>query len=275
MAENIKMVKTRKIKVIVLRTAGTNNDYETAHAFKTVGARVNLVHINELFKGEEKLTNFDILAIPGGFSYGDDIAAGKIFANELKYKLYSQIKDFTEKGKLAIGICNGFQVLIKAGLLPGINGIDKAQSTTLTFNDSGKFECRWVHLKRVNSGKCFFTRDLPDKIYLPVAHAEGKFMTKDNGILKTLEENGQIVFKYVDEEGKEAGYPFNPNGSVGDVAAICNSQGNILGMMPHPERFIVPYNHPHWTRREGTSPSPTEDGDGLAIFKNAIKYAMT
>jgi len=240
-----------------LRTAGTNCDKETVYAFEVAGAYVDLLHINEFIYRNKTLDPYKILAIPGGFSYGDDIAAGKVLANELKYKLRDKVEKFIRSGRLVIGICNGFQVLVKTGFLP---------HSTLTFNDSGKFEDRWVYLKNVNRGKCIFTRGI-DTIYLPVAHAEGKFVT-DKKTLKELKEKNQIVFKYVDPAGKEAGYPWNPNGSMENIAGICNNEGNVFGLMPHPERFIIRYQHPHWTRLK-----LPQTGDGFKIFRNAVWYA--
>ena len=258
----------KKAKVIVLRTAGTNCDYETVHAFRMVGADVDLIHINRLIRGDAELPPYQILAIPGGFSYGDDIAAGKILANELKYKLREPVEQFVADGKLIIGICNGFQVMVKAGLLPGFNGIDDVQETTIYTNDSGKFECRWVYLKHTDNGKCVFTRNIKDVIYLPIAHGEGKFTTVDENTLDALEADDQVVLKYVDPEGKYAGYPWNPNGSDRHIAGICDSTGRIFGMMPHPERYLSKYNHPRWTRED-----LQEEGDGVAIFRNAVEYA--
>lgn len=256
----------KKAKVIILRTAGTNCNFETEHGFKLAGAEADQVHINELIEKRKSLSGYQILAIPGGFSYGDDIAAGKILANELKYKLFRQVSEFVEEGKLIIGICNGFQVLVKAGLLPGFNGISETQQATLYLNDSAKFECRWVYLKTENS-RCVFTQALKPIIYLPVAHGEGKFFA-DKGVLDQIEANGQVAFRYVDAEGKLAGYPHNPNGSERSIAGICDATGRIFGLMPHPERHLSKYNHPRWTREE-----LPEEGDGLAIFKNAVRYA--
>lgn len=259
----------RKPKVIVLRTAGTNCDYETVHAFQTAGADVDLVHINQLIRKEKELSAYQILTLPGGFSYGDDIAAGKILANELKYKLREPVEQFVADGKLMIGICNGFQVMVKAGLLPGFNGISRVQETTLYTNDSGRFECRWVYLKHTDNGKCIFTRNIKDIIYLPVAHGEGKFTAVDEKTLDALEANDQVVLKYVDPDGDCASYPWNPNGSDRNIAGICDSTGRIFGLMPHPERYLTRYNHPRWTREK-----LEDEGDGVAIFRNAVEYAM-
>jgi len=243
----------KKPRVIVLRTAGTNCDNETAAAFKMAGAVPELVHINELARGEKFLKDFQILAIPGGFTYGDDIASGKVLANEIKYKLSEDIKNFINTGKLVIGICNGFQVLVKTGILPGINS--GAVESTLSFNDSGSFIDKWVTLG--TRGMCVWTRGLSDTIYLPIAHGEGKFIPQNKNVLSKMRKNGQIVFKYLD----------NPNGSIDSIAGICDTTGRVLGMMPHPERHILGTQHPRWTR-EGLK----DYGDGFMIFKNGVDY---
>jgi phosphoribosylformylglycinamidine synthase subunit PurQ / glutaminase len=260
----------KKPKVIILRTAGTNCDEETAFAFNMCGALTESVHINELARNEKSLNDYQILAIPGGFSYGDDIASGKILANEIKYNLGNELKKFIEAGKLMIGICNGFQVLVKAGILPGL-GTDDGMEATLSHNDSGKFEDRWTYLKIRNPKseirKCIWTKGMKKIIYLPVAHGEGKFIARDKFVLNTLKKNGQVVFQYCDGKGKDAAYPLNPNGSAEGIAGICDTTGRVLGMMPHPERHIHGTQHPRWTR-EGVKKS----GDGLDIFKNGVQY---
>ncbi|MDD4907833.1 MAG: phosphoribosylformylglycinamidine synthase I [Candidatus Omnitrophica bacterium] len=261
----------KKVKVLVLRTAGTNCDKETFFAFELAGALPELVHVNELLGGSKKLDDYRILAIPGGFSYGDDIAAGKVLANELKFKLVHDLSKFIQAGKLIIGICNGFQILVKSGLLPGHPGLE--QDTSLILNDSAKFEDRWVYLRAKSResqrSKCVWTRDLTDIIYLPVAHGEGKFITRDEYVLNRLKNNGQIVLRYCDEEGRLAGYPCNPNGSLDNIAGICDETGRILGLMPHPERHVDVVQHPRWPglKLKGQA------GDGLAIFKNGVEYA--
>ncbi len=254
------------VRTIVLRTAGSNCDYETVHAFEQVGSQVSLVHINQIIAGKIRLSDFEILAIPGGFTYGDDISAGKILANEIKYKLKDQVATFVADGKLIIGICNGFQVLVKAGLLPTVDLEQTAQLATLTFNDSGKFEDRWVYLKPVSS-KCVFTQSLESIVYYPVAHAEGKLIVRDAAVLEQLKRNDQIVFQYVGVDGQLAGYPWNPNGSIENIAGICDPSGRIFGLMPHPERHFHPTHHPRWTR-EGLRP----EADGVMIFRNAVNY---
>lgn len=260
------------VKTIILRTAGTNCDRETAFAFRMAGATADLVHVNELTRREKDLSGYHILAIPGGFTYGDDIASGKILANELKFKLEERLQRFIREGRLIIGICNGFQVLVKAGLLPNLSGDFQTIESTLTINDSDRFEDRWVYLKRVKfktkNEKCVWTKGIDDIIQLPVAHAEGKFIPKDAKTLERLKEEGLIVFEYVDEDGRRAGYPHCPNGSVGNIAGICDPSGRIFGLMPHPERHVSRYQHPCWTRRPSS-----ETGDGLMIFKNGVKFA--
>ncbi|MFA6350140.1 MAG: phosphoribosylformylglycinamidine synthase I [Candidatus Omnitrophota bacterium] len=260
-----------KIRVCVLRTAGTNCDKETAFAFTKVGAAAELAHINSLVNKKKSLEPYAILALPGGFSYGDDIAAGKILANELRCKLTKELENFVAQGKLIIGICNGFQVLAKAGLLPGNNELK--QDVTLAVNDSAKFEDRWVYLKGQGARgkgqvKCVWTKNLPEVIYLPVAHGEGKFITKDKAVLNRLKRNNQIVFQYCGSNGKTAGYPQNPNGSVEDIAGICDETGRILGLMPHPERHISFLQHPARQKNKNR-----KEADGLIIFRNGVEYA--
>ncbi len=256
-----------KVKVLVLRTAGTNCDKETAFAFEEAGASAELIHINRLSSGEVELSGYQILAIPGGFSYGDDIASGKILANELKYSIEEDIQRFIRDGKLIIGICNGFQILVKSGLLPNLSCDFKTIETTLTLNDSAKFEDRWVYLKKIKS-KCVWTEGIKGTIYLPVAHGEGKFIPKDKEIMAQLKKNGLIVFEYTDEHGKIKGYPYNPNGSVENIAGICDKTGRIFGLMPHPERHISFLQHPRWTRQ-----AKRGRGDGFAIFKSGVDFA--
>jgi phosphoribosylformylglycinamidine synthase subunit PurQ / glutaminase len=259
------------VKVCILRTAGTNCDQETASAFIKAGAEAKLVHINGLLADKPELTQYQILAIPGGFTYGDDVAAGKILANELKSKLSAELGEFIRQGKLIIGICNGFQILVKSGLLPGNAAME--QETSLIINDSAKFESRWIYLKSqiLNSKsqtKCIWTRNLPEVIYLPVAHGEGKFVVSEEAVFKRLKKNGQIVLRYSDAQGKPAGYPDNPNGSLDDIAGICDETGRVFGLMPHPERHVDYCQHPRWTADKAV-----KAGDGLQIFRNAVEYA--
>jgi phosphoribosylformylglycinamidine synthase len=272
------------VKVIVIRTAGTNCNEETAFAFGRSGAHVDQVHINALIAGSVKLSDYHILALPGGFSYGDDIASGRILANELRLKLAADLQQFIADRKLIIGICNGFQILVKAGILPGLEtgwtslGNQRGrQEATLFYNDSAKFEARWVHLK-VES-RCVWTRGMPPQIYLPVAHGEGKFIPRDKKVLDALAGNGQIVFRYCGSDGGKPSYPENPNGAVEDIAGICDTTGRVLGLMPHPERHFLFEQHPFWTRLKYQSVIPAKAGiqnpifgDGAKIFANGVNY---
>lgn len=264
-----------KPNVLVLRTAGTNCDAETDVAFQLAGANTSLVHIQNLISGKVDLSDFHILAIPGGFSYGDDIAAGILLAVEMKHKLRKALEQFVADGKLIIGICNGFQVLVRTGLLPGLTNNTSGESeitqrAALAMNSSAKFECRWVELETQQS-PCVFTEGIKSHLYLPVAHAEGRF-TAPKSVLEELESNKQIVFRYDEpNESSSVGtnYPNNPNGSDANIAGICDKTGRIFGLMPHPERFLTKWNHPRWTRED-----LPDEGDGIAIFKNAVNYAQ-
>lgn len=253
------------VKVLILFTAGTNCDQETKVAFEEVGAQPEIVHMNTLKIGDKNLKDYQILVIPGGFTYGDYIAAGRILANELRIYLREDIEEFTKTGKLILGICNGFQVLVKAGILPGFDNYFTPQIATLDFNDSNRFEDRWVYLK-TNNTECVFTKGIEGIISLPVAHAEGKFLTRDKETLDRIKKNSQIVFEYVNEKGEKAGYPYNPNGSVENIAGICDPTGKVLGLMPHPERFVRITQHPKWHTSNIKKP------DGLLIFQNSVDY---
>lgn len=256
----------KNVNVLVLRTAGTNCNEETAFAFSYFGATVSQIHVNELVARRVKLEDFQILALPGGFSYGDDIASGRILANELRLKLADDLKKFIADRKLILGICNGFQILVKAGILPGLN-LYEGQEATLFHNDSAKFESRWVNLS-VSNTKSVWTKELAKQIYLPVAHGEGKFIPKDAKVLDKLKSNGQVVFSYCTAEGQEPNYPQDPNGSTEHIAGICDTTGRVLGLMPHPERHFFFQHHPSWGRLVKTS----ELGDGAKIFENGVQY---
>ena len=235
-----------KVRVAVLKAPGTNCDGETAHAFGLAGAEVELVWVQELEEGAKRLENYQILAIPGGFTYGDDLGAGKLLANELKYRLTDSLTAFVSQQKLVIGICNGFQILVKSGILPS-GKLGATQDVTLAWNDSGKFEDRWVIL-RPEFNVCIWTQGMEEQIELPVAHGEGKFLPKNETVMEHLLGYGQIVLHYCDWQGNEAGYPWNPNGSIGNIAGICDPTGRIFGLMPHPERHVTGTQHPRWTR---------------------------
>jgi len=258
------------VNAIVLRAAGINCDMETEHALRQAGAEAERIHINRVFDNPAMLDAYQILVVPGGFSYGDDVAAGKILANQIVHHLSDILHAFIDNGKLVLGICNGFQVMIKTGIVPGLNGAGQLsltdQQVTLTDNDSGKFEDRWVYLQPA-ADRCVFIE--PDRrIYLPIAHGEGKIVTRNNQTLEQIKQGGHVAFRYVDAEGNTSGFPVNPNGSQDDIAALTDTTGRAMGMMPHPERCVRWTQHPHWTRlkdRDGLA-------DGMTIFTNAIKY---
>ncbi|MBU1122390.1 MAG: phosphoribosylformylglycinamidine synthase subunit PurQ [Candidatus Omnitrophica bacterium] len=271
-------------KALVLRTAGTNCDKETTFAFKTAGAQADLYHINAI-KETNNLSDYQIICIPGGFSYGDDLGAGKILSLELMLWLRDSIGKFIDKGGLMLGICNGFQVLVKTGILPDL---DFKQKVTLTDNDSRRFEDRWVYLQKPETSnqkperreenserreargerekkpEDIWLRGMPEVFALPVAHGEGKFYAQE-AVLDKIEKNNQVALRYVNKEGATGSFPVNPNGSLNDIAGITDSTGKILGLMPHPERFMFKHQWPFW-QQEDTVPF------GLKIFQNAVSY---
>ncbi len=271
-------MKASHVKVCVLRIEGTNCEEESYLAFKRLGTKPEKVHLKQLtgtdVSNEEKrsLSEYQILVLPGGFSAGDYVRAGAIFAARMKSKLSRDLVEFIKSGKPVLGICNGFQILVETGLLPAMSGvISEIPEAVLGTNDSGRFECRPTLLRKVNRGSCAFTsRISPEKISLiPSAHAEGKLMfplDRSKKIVKDLEDNDQIVFKYVDPEGNLASYPWCPNGSTDNIAGICNREGNVFGLMPHPERVFFKFTHPDWTRQ------PDGPGDGRAVFESVLDY---
>ncbi|MEK7451025.1 MAG: phosphoribosylformylglycinamidine synthase I [Patescibacteria group bacterium] len=255
-----------KPKVLVLKTDGTNCDEETAFAFNLAGGDVKIAHVNDLRNKKDSLRNYQILAIPGGFSYGDDVVSGKILAIELTSFFSEELRKFIErKDTLIIGICNGFQVLVRTGLLPFRN-LGKMDAT-LTNNDSGHFECRWINLRIEKNSNCAFLKNLEGNfVSYQVAHGEGKFFADKENIRKIEKEN-LVTFRYVDQNGKPTQkYPENPNGAINAIAGICDPTGRILGLMPHPERFVRVEQHPNWRRPDAKKPQ------GLPIFQNMINY---
>ncbi len=259
-----------KPRVLILAGFGINCDYETEFAFNmaSVGGKAKRIHLTDLLDGDRSLEEFQILVFPGGFSFGDDIASGKVMANKLRYYLADSLARFIDDGKLIIGICNGFQILVKANLLPDPHR-NRAPSVTLTWNDSRKFEDRWTYLKVNSHSPCVFTKRIRS-LYLPVRHGEGKFIPKSQKVLEKLWRDQQIVLQYTDKSGQFDGYPNNPNGSVDNVAGICDASGRIFGLMPHPEGHLFRENHPRWTRE--TLP---DEGMGVQIFRNAVQYVKS
>lgn len=285
-------------RVLVLRAAGTNCDVETAYAWQLAGAETDRVHINALVAEPRMLRRYQVLTVPGGFSYGDDIAAGKIFANQLIHHVAGELAAFRDRGGLILGICNGFQVLTKAGLLPSLPGDVLAskmadseasagrmaasaaqaaaalaepargagrQQATLTWNDSGCYQDLWVHL-RVATDRCVFLQS-GQMLYLPVAHAEGKVLFVNEEVRRAAHDQKLVALQYVDEQGEFGEWPINPNGSTDHIAGLTDPTGRILGLMPHPERFVDPTQHPHWARLASEA-----NPDGRSLFDNAVRF---
>lgn len=250
-------------RVLILRAAGTNCEHETEHAWTLAGATCRIEQVRAFREKPESLSDFQILTIPGGFSYGDDIASGAVFAQDLKLFLADALRKFVEDGGLVLGICNGFQVLVRAGLLPGSDFGGGA--VTLARNTSGHYEDRWVYLQPAAHNA--FSDDDEGLMYLPVAHAEGRLVVSDRDIVSRLEETRRIAFQYVDAEGHPGAFPINPNGSVREVAGLIDETGRVMGLMPHPERNVHLTHHPSWTRL-----SRDRRPDGLRIFKAAVSY---
>jgi phosphoribosylformylglycinamidine synthase len=253
-------------RVLILRAPGTNCDQETAFAFQRSGAESEILHVNRLLEAPRRLADFQILCVPGGFSYGDDLAAGRILASHIRRRLAEELREFKAAGKLILGICNGFQVLIKSGVL--LADDEQGMPATLTMNESGKYEDRWVNLI-ADGSKCVFLQGI-SALTLPLAHAEGKFVARSAAILGSLDSAGQLVLRYARSDGQpgnEVPYPQNPSGSQANVAGVCDPSGRVFGLMPHPERYMDRTQHPRWTRGEGHDP-----GDGLRIFENAVRY---
>lgn len=264
-------------QILILHAPGTNRDREAAWACELAGGQPEIVHINQLLAGQRRWEDYQMLVIPGGFSYGDDLGAGRLWANDLYHRFREAMDAFVEAGKPVMGICNGFQTLVKAGYLPGP---PPKQRVTLTFNRRGYFECRWVRLRAQPGSRCLFTQGLEEDILCPVAHGEGRLALPDEAIRQVLWQEGLVALRYVALEDPaeagnlscsvpvraQAGYPANPNGSVDDIAGLCNRQGNVFGLMPHPEDHVFAEQHPRWTRGE-------RGGFGLILFRNGIEAA--
>ena len=268
----------RAPRIIVMHAPGTNRDREAALVGQFAGGDPEIVHINQVIAGERRLSDYQMLVLPGGFSYGDDLGAGRLWANDLYHRFREGLDAFVDVGKPVLGICNGFQALVKAGYLPGPA---PSQRVTLTSNRSGHFECRWVRLRAVQDSQCLFTQGLREDILCPVAHGEGRLAVPDEETRRTLWDESVVALRYVSVSDRasaaamsrdvavcdEAGYPQNPNGSVDDIAGICNGGGNVFGLMPHPEDHVFAEQHPRWTRGES-------GGMGIALFRNGVRRAV-
>lgn len=257
-----------KPKALILQAHGSNRDLDVMDALSFAGADAICIPLNELRMNKTLLSDFQLLVVPGGFSYADALGAGKLLALDLASYFEEEIAAFVDSGKPVIGICNGFQALVKSGILPGGKKDERrTKNATLTFNEQGHFECRWVNVSPV-SQTCIWTKDLEDTITCPIAHGEGNFQTNELFPLSSFLEQDQVALTYIRPDGSPANgeYPINPNGSLLDIAGICNEQGNVLGLMPHPENHIHTWQHPRHARGE-------TGGSGLALFENGVKYA--
>ena len=266
------------VKSLVITGFGINCEEEMAAAYQLAGAQAEIVHLNEILLGQVSIHDYDIINFPGGFSFGDDLASGKVVANKIKFKklpfgkvLLDEIKQFLEDGKYVLGVCNGFQMLVRMGLLPNTN-MDFEAESTLSNNNSGKFEDRWVYCKVNAATKTPFLKDM-DVIALPARHGEGKLIFKDEATQNTVIEGGLNCLAYCTVEGVEtAAYPANPNGADLNCAGLTNPTGQVFGLMPHPEAYLSLYNHPNWGQIKRQNPEVSEDGEGLQIFRNIVAH---
>ncbi|WP_176013609.1 phosphoribosylformylglycinamidine synthase subunit PurQ [Victivallis sp. Marseille-Q1083] len=260
----------KEVRVLVITGFGLNCEKETAAAFEHCGATAEKVHLNDLISGRRRLDEFQILAFIGGFAFGDHLGAGTVFANRVKFKLRDQLETFVADRKLIIGICNGFQMLSRLGVVPALRGEYFVQQAALAHNDSGLFRDDWCYLKANAKSPCVFTRNM-DLVRLPIRHGEGKFVA-EAATLEEIEAKNLVALRYANCDGSIAGeFPANPNGSLNAIAGICDESGRIFGLMPHPEAFLSPYNSPSWTRDKLFGRMPAE-GDGVAFFRNAVEY---
>lgn len=263
-------------ETIVLTGYGINCDDETRYAFEYAGADAHIMHINDLIENKSKLKDCKILSFPGGFSYGDDTGSGKALANRIKNNLLDEILEFTRADKLILGICNGFQVMVNIGLVPSLNGFDGSAEVALEHNKTFRYQCRWVDLKVEKNSPSIFTRNI-DCLHIPVAHGEGNFFA-ENETLNSIEQNNLVSMRYIKPDRTPANeeFPFNPNGSINDIASICDKSGRIMGMMPHPERGMFFTQRDDWTyikadyKRKGIEIPKTSEG--IKIFENAVQY---
>jgi phosphoribosylformylglycinamidine synthase len=268
----------REVKAIVVTGFGINCEEEMAAAYNLAGAKAEVVHLNDIFAGNVNIQEYDILNFPGGFSFGDDLGSGKVLANKMKYRklkngrtFLDEINKFVAAGKYILGVCNGFQFLVKMGLLPNING-NNEQEVTLTRNNSAKFEDRWVYLKSNPNTKTPFLQGI-DTIFVPVRHGEGKLIVKDEIVKTAIQQKNLNCLAYCNQQGEiTSEYPANPNGSDLDCAALTDKTGQILGLMPHPEAYLSLYNNPNWPVLKRQDPQISEDGEGLQIFKNIVEH---
>jgi phosphoribosylformylglycinamidine synthase len=266
--------RRRQVRVLILTGLGLNCEEETEVAFRQAGATPERVHLLDLLEdgAAKKLADYQVLAFVGGFAFGDHLGAGFVFANKIRWRLYDQLLDFIDSGGLALGICNGFQTLVRLGMLPGLDGDYRTPRATLAPNDRLGYRDAWVRLAFDADSPCVWTRGLRT-MEMPTRHGEGKFLTESPELLERLEANAQVAARYVDPDGKPTTeWPHNPNGSPGGVAGVCDPSGRLFGLMPHPDAYLYPFHHPDWRRhrRSGTLPA---EGEGMRIFRNGVDAA--
>ncbi len=258
-------------KALIITGFGLNCERETAVAFEQAGATADKVHLTDLIDNKEQLHNYQILAFIGGFSFGDHLGAGTVFSNRVKAELSDQLQKFVADGKLVIGICNGFQTITRLGLVPATGDVFE-QQVALAFNKQEVFRNSWCTLKAEAESPCVWTKGI-DVLPLPYRHGEGRFSVRDEAVLKQIEDDKLVCLRYADEAGEVSmEFPHNPNGSVNSIAGICDTTGRIFGLMPHPEAYLSPFNHPQWIRQKQNGTLPKE-GLGLQLFRNAVEFA--
>ena len=263
----------KQVRVLILTGFGLNCEKETAVGFTSCQAATELIHLNDVLDNQKKIHNFHILAFIGGFSFGDHLGAGTVLANRLKYRMGTELKQFISDGKLIIGICNGFQTIVRLGLVPGFDSENFSPQAALAPNDQGVFRNDWVTLVCNPLSPCKFTVGI-DLLSLPIRHGEGKFVTANKKILEKIESKNLVAMRYADPSTRKPtrNFPFNPNGSMNSIAGTCDPSGRIFGLMPHPEAYLSPYNHPHWVRQKFNQELPNT-GAGRMIFQNAVDFA--
>jgi len=274
LSEEDRARRRRQVRVLILTGLGLNCEAETEAAFRMVGASPHRVHLLDLLEGsgEHRLSDYSVLAFIGGFAFGDHLGAGFVFANKIRWRLYDQLLEFIERGGLALGICNGFQTMVRLGLLPGLDGDYRTPRATLAPNERLGYRDAWVRLAFETESPCLWTDGL-EQLELPARHGEGRFLTDTPELLERLEASGQISVRYVGADGRATeSWPDNPNGSPHGVAGICDSSGRLFGMMPHPDAYLYPFHHPDWQRRRLRGDLPDE-GEGLSIFRNGVDAA--
>lgn len=260
------------VRVLVITGLGLNCEAETSAAFRMAGATPEQVHLLDLLDGRARMTDYHITAFIGGFAFGDHLGAGCVFANRIRFRLYDQLLAFIEAGGLALGICNGFQTMVRLGLLPGLDGDYRTPRATLAPNERLGYRDAWVHVAFDPKSPCVWTRGL-DRMDLPSRHGEGRFLAESAELLARLERNGQLAARYVGPDGRPTEqWPHNPNGSRLGVAGVCDPSGRLFGLMPHPDAYLYPFHHPHWHRRHRDD-MPHTEGAGLAIFRNGVDHA--